>query len=70
MPDTLYDFTKCERRAAARAYRQLPLRDRRDAFRQASHGQPHPDPAVAAEEGARLPHLRRPDGLGERSCCE
>jgi hypothetical protein len=46
--DTLYDFTKRERRAAVRAYRQLPLRDRRDAFRQAGHGQSHPDPEVAA----------------------
>lgn len=46
--DTLYDFTKRERRAAVRAYRLLPLRDRRDAFRHAGHGQSHPDPAVAA----------------------
>jgi hypothetical protein len=46
--DTLYDMTKQERRAAVRAYRQLPLRDRRDAFREAGHGQPHPDRAVAA----------------------
>ncbi|MFI5896837.1 hypothetical protein ACIA5D_42725 [Actinoplanes sp. NPDC051513] len=48
MRDTLYDLTKQEKRAAVRAYRQLPLRDRRDAIREAGHGRPHPDPAVAA----------------------
>jgi hypothetical protein len=46
--DVLYDMTKQEARAAVRAYRQLPLRARRDAIRLAGHGQPHPDPAVAA----------------------
>lgn len=41
-------MTKQERQAAVRAYRQLPLRDRRAAFREAGRGQPHPDPMVAA----------------------
>lgn len=45
--DMFYDVAKQERRAAVRAYRQLPLRDRRDALRDAGKGRPHSDPAVA-----------------------
>jgi hypothetical protein len=48
VPDILYDVTKQEKRAAVRAYRQLPLRDRRDALREAGYGRSHSDPAVAA----------------------
>lgn len=46
--DMLCDVTKQERRAAVRAYRQLPLRDRRDALREAGQSRSHADPAVAA----------------------
>jgi hypothetical protein len=55
VPDTLYDLTKTEMRAAVKAFRRLPLGERRKAFRSASHGEPHPDPAVAvvAEQWAR-----------------
>ncbi|MFG1916999.1 hypothetical protein [Micromonospora sp. NPDC048898] len=40
-------MTKDERRAAVKAFRQLPSGERREAIRRAGHGNRHPDPAVA-----------------------
>ncbi|WP_146246411.1 hypothetical protein [Actinoplanes xinjiangensis] len=46
MPDTLYDLTRDERRAAVKAFRRLPLEARREVVRRANQGQRHPDPTV------------------------
>ncbi|MDG9675842.1 hypothetical protein [Micromonospora sp. DH14] len=43
----LFDVTRNERRAAVKAFRQLPSGERREAIRRAGHRELHPDPAVA-----------------------
>ncbi len=57
----LYDVDRAERRAAMRAFRRVPFRERRVVIREANHGRWHPDPAVAAvaEQWARAVLARR-----------